>query len=129
MGPPKADKISRPCGWEAGTAGVDNNAELVPGVRYRWEERDDCGLFIAAVCSEALECIASSSVVSSSERLPSCSACKSLRRDCRICGERYTDPEACSSELEESESGDLEKVATSLFTPTERIDMTKDILL
>jgi hypothetical protein len=70
-GPPKAEKVSRPCGCEAGTPGVDNSAELVLGVRYLSAERDDCGLFMAAVFSEAREPIASSSVVSSSDALPS----------------------------------------------------------
>ena len=69
--PPKADNVSTPCGCEAGTAGVDNRVELVPGVRYLWVERDDCGLFMAVVCLGTLEPIASSSVVSSSDELPS----------------------------------------------------------
>ena len=69
--PPKAEKVSRPCGCKAGTPGVGNGAELVPGVRYLSAERDDCGLFMAAVFSEAREPIASSSVVSSSDALPS----------------------------------------------------------
>ena len=62
--PPKADNVSRPCGCEAGTAGVVNN-----GVAYLWEERDDWGRFRVVVCSGPLKSVVSSSVVSSSEML------------------------------------------------------------
>ncbi len=77
--PPKADNVSRPCGCEAGTAGVDNSVELAPGVPYLWEERDDWGRFRVAVGSRALRSVVSSSVVSSSEALLSCGAPKSPR--------------------------------------------------
>jgi hypothetical protein len=81
--PPKADNVSKPCGCEAGTAGIDNR-----GVAYLWEERDDWGRFRAGVCSVAPKSVVSSSVVSSSEALLSRGAPKSPRERCRACAER-----------------------------------------
>lgn len=73
--PPKADDVSRPCGCDAGTAGVDNSA----GVPYLCEERADWDRFRAAGCPGALKSGVSSSVVSSSEVLPSRGGPKSPR--------------------------------------------------
>jgi hypothetical protein len=73
--PPKADNVSRPCGCDAGTAGVDNRA----GVPYLWEECADWGRFRAAGCSGPLKSDVSSSVVSSSDALPSRGGPKSPR--------------------------------------------------
>ena len=47
-GPAKADGVSKPgWGWVAGTGIVGGVIIIEPaiGVRYRWEERDDCGRF------------------------------------------------------------------------------------
>ena len=73
--PPKADNVSRPCGCEAGTAGVDNS-----GVAYLWEDRDDWGRLRVTDCSGTPKPVVSSSVdSSSSEALLSREAPKSAR--------------------------------------------------